>query len=361
MPPRLFAVLLNIPLFSGLALAQEEENARESYVLRANDVIELSVYQEPDLNKKVTVLKTGEAGFPLIGSVKVGGKTLAEASEEIRQLYAADYLRYPRVNLAVTEYAVDFVKVLGRVGSPGDIPIPQIGTLDLRAALATAGGITELSDRNKIQLKTIDGKLRTLTYDYIQKEGGKIILKSGDQVVVNDSPYAGMLVSVVGEVNKPGVVKVPNDGKLDIATALAQAGGLAELADTQAISVVRSSGSNAVYSLAEIQRGRASKVRLSGGDRLVVAKSRFAEATVSVLGKVAKPGLVKFPLNGRLDLLTAIAMAGGTTEMANIKKVIINRPNNKPVAYNLEKLRGDGVKTVWLYPNDEIKVSERWF
>lgn len=345
----------------GSLLAQDEVNLRESYVLRANDVVELSVYQEPDLDKKVTILKTGEAGFPLIGSVKIKGLTLAEAAEEIRKLYATDYIRNPRVNLSVTDYAVDFVKVVGRVQSPGDIPIPQIGGLDLRAAIATAGGITELADRKKIQLKTVAGTVTTYTYDYIQTQGGKVSLKSGDQVVVNDSPYAGQVVSVVGEVNTPGSIKIPNDGKLEIATALAQAGGLSSLADTQAISLVRSSGGTAVYSMAEIERGKASKIRLGGGDRLIVPKSRFANSVVSVLGQVKKPGLVKFPLDGRLDLLKAIAMAGGTTDLANVKKVILNRPGQKPVTYNLTKLRESGNKVIWLYPNDEVKVSERWF
>ena len=59
---------------------------REAYVLRPNDVVELSVYEEPDLTKIATILKTGEASFPLIGSVNLEGLSLGEAAEKIRAL-----------------------------------------------------------------------------------------------------------------------------------------------------------------------------------------------------------------------------------------------------------------------------------
>ena len=114
---------------SAFLVAQEEDganaNLREAYVLRPNDVVELSVYEEPDLAKIATILKTGEASFPLIGAVNLKGLSLGKASEKIRALYAADYIRYPRVNLSVSEYAVDYVNVIGMVTTPGKIPIPQ--------------------------------------------------------------------------------------------------------------------------------------------------------------------------------------------------------------------------------------------
>ncbi|MDB4435570.1 polysaccharide biosynthesis/export family protein, partial [bacterium] len=62
---------------SAFLVAQEEDganaNLREAYVLRPNDVVELSVYEEPDLAKIATILKTGEASFPLIGAVNLKG------------------------------------------------------------------------------------------------------------------------------------------------------------------------------------------------------------------------------------------------------------------------------------------------
>jgi polysaccharide export outer membrane protein len=339
------------------SLAQQEEGPRDSYVLRPGDVVHLSVYQEPELETTTTIVKTGEVSFPLIKYVDISGLTLAGASEKIRDRYAARYIRNPRVTLTVTEYVDDFVDVIGRVDVPGKVPFPDRGTLDLRYALAAVGGPTALADQSKIKLKSVTGEVREFSYEYIQKEGGKIILKSGDQVIVNDSPFAGLYVSVIGEVEKPGQFKIPTSGKLDLASALALAGGLTELADKEAITLNRSNGGTASYSFASIQRGQ---VSLSGGDRVIVSKSRFADATVSVLGEVKRPGLIKFPLDGRLDLIKAIAMAGGITELGNIKKIVLSRPGKGQWTYNLERLKAAGARVIWLFPNDEVKVIERW-
>lgn len=331
---------------------------RDTYVLRSDDVVELSVYQEPDLDKTATILKTGEAWFPLVDAVHIEGLTLVQASEEIRKRYAAEYIRYPRVSLTVTEYAVDYVSVIGRVVTPVKIPLTKVGGLDLRSALATAGGPTELADREKIEIKSADGASRVLTYEAILKSGDQMILKADDQVVVNDSPFAGKMVSVVGEVNNPDSVAIPSDGNLDIATALAKANGLTKLADENAIGLVRAKGGTLTFTLKEIQRGKASKLKLQGGDRIVVPKSRYVNATVSITGQVKNAGLVSFPLDGRLDLLKAIATAGGITDLANPSKVILSRPGADPLSYNLAKVRAGVYGTVWLSPDDEIKVSE---
>ena len=100
---------------------------------------------------------------------------------------------------------------------------------------------------------------------------------------------------------------------------------------------------------------------MRSGDRVDVAKSRFINSVISVIGQVKKPGLVKFPLDGRLDIFRAIAMAGGVTELANEKKIIVNRHGEGSKTYSLPKLRENKSQPLWLFPNDEIKVTERWF
>ncbi|MGC6457739.1 MAG: SLBB domain-containing protein [Akkermansiaceae bacterium] len=334
---------------------------REAYLLRPNDVVELSVYEEPDLAKTATILKTGEASFPLIGSVNLEGLSLGEAAEKIRALYAADYIRYPRVNLSVSEYAVDYVNVIGMVTNPGKVPIPQFGDLDLRAAVANAGGLTLLADREKIVYNPVSGKAQELSYDFIRQKGDTIILKSGDQVVVRESPFAGKTVLVSGEVSKPGTVSIPADGNLDLASALAQAGGLGEEADPGAIQLIRANGGTSSYTYQSVEKGEAGKIRLRGGDRLNIPKSRFVNAVVSVIGQVKQPGVVKFPLDGKLDVFRALALAGGTTELANEKKIILSRPGEDPKTLSLKELRENKSQPFWLFPSDELKVTERWF
>ncbi len=355
---------LSLASFSPL-MAQEEvapdSRLRDTYVLRSNDVVELSIYEEPDLAKTATILKTGEANFPLIGSVNLKGLSLAQASKKIGALYAADYIRYPRVNLSVSEYAVDFVNVIGMVTRPGKVPIPQLSQLDLREALANAGGLTPLADREKIIVKSVAGVIKEYSYDFIREKGDSVILTSGDQVVVSESPFAGKSILISGEVGKPGSIALPVDGRLEFAAALALAGGLGAAADPLAIRLIRANGGTSSYSYEAIEKGAAGKIAMRGGDRVDVAKSRFANSVITVIGQVKKPGLMKFPLDGRLDIFRAIAMAGGATELANEKKIIVNRPGEKPKTYSLPKLRETKGQPLWLFPNDEIKVTERWF
>jgi len=342
------------------AQAQPQADLRESYVLRANDVVKLSVYEEIDLNSVVTILKTGQAAFPLIGSFTIEGLSLREASEEIRSRYAADYLRYPKVTLTVSEYATEFATVIGQVTKPGTVPIPQIGSLDVGSALATVGGITEMADPENIQLITADGKVQVLSHDSIQGDAGRIIMKSGDKLIVNESLFSRSTVSVIGFVNKPDSYPIPKSGKMDLTSALATAGGLAPEADILKINVITSDGVTRSYSYQEIQAGAAGRIPLQGGDSVVVSKSPFVNMTVTILGQVKNSGALAFPLNGDFDLMTAIAMAGGFTQLADLKKVSVTRAQNKTV-YDVRKLVGNGNAAIKLQPNDIISVAERWF
>ncbi|MFO8027977.1 MAG: polysaccharide biosynthesis/export family protein, partial [Opitutales bacterium] len=91
----------------------------ENYVLKPSDVISIEVYQEEDLDKTVRVEGDGSIGLALIGKVKVGGMTVAEAQSLITDLYNRDYLVNPQVSVLVTSFSPKVVHVLGSVNSPG--------------------------------------------------------------------------------------------------------------------------------------------------------------------------------------------------------------------------------------------------
>lgn len=222
------------------ALAQSEgEKSDDTYILRPNDAVQLAVYEEPDLSVQVKILKTGQASFPLIGSVEIGGLRVAAAAEKIRDLYAKDYLVDPKLTLTVDDYAVDFISVIGQVNKPGQIPIPQSGNIDLGSALATAGGILENADTSNIQLVRANGSTTTLTLAAIQGAAGRTRLQSGDRIIVNESRFVRRFVTVLGRVGKPGAVPFPVDGRLDLVTAVAIAGGVTEMANPKKLTISR--------------------------------------------------------------------------------------------------------------------------
>lgn len=232
--------ILTVLLCVGFGAASGVFAAEDSsYVLRPNDSISLAVYEEPELSVEVRILKTGQASFPLIGSVQIGGLSVSEASTKIRDLYATDYLVDPKLTLTVNDYATEFISVIGAVLSPGQIPIPVSGNLDLASAMATAGGPSQIADTNNIQLVRADGSTTSYSIASIQGASGRVRLGAGDRIIVNQSRFVGKTVSVLGQVRRSGPVSFPLSGRLDLVTAISQAGGLTELANAKKVTINR--------------------------------------------------------------------------------------------------------------------------
>ena len=128
-----------------------------NYVLSANDMVKVKVFQEDDLESTLRVSKDGTATFPLIGVVKIGGKSPQDAAKLIRDLLAKDYLVNPQVNLTVIEYAKRRFVVLGQVQKPGAYDMPDRDSMRLLQAIGMAGGYTRIADPGKITLKRTHG------------------------------------------------------------------------------------------------------------------------------------------------------------------------------------------------------------
>lgn len=134
-------------------LPATETNAAETAVGRVfspNDVVSVKVYQEDDLNAKVTVDKNGMIMLPLLGPVKIGGMTIEQATTQIQALYGKDYLVDPHVNLTLEQFAQRRFTVLGEVHAPGSYDFPQGESVNLLEAIATAGGFTRLGESSKV-------------------------------------------------------------------------------------------------------------------------------------------------------------------------------------------------------------------
>lgn len=212
----------------------------DTYVLRPNDTIRLEVYEEPDLSVSVRILKTGHASFPLIGSLEVSGLSVGAAAAKIRNLYEIDYLVDPKLTLTVEEYATEFISVIGAVRSPGQIPMPVSGNLDLAAAMAIAGGLAESADANGIQLIRTSGAISAFSMaSIVSGANARVRLEAGDRIIVNQSAFVGKSLTVLGQVVRQGPLAFPVNGRLDLISAIAMAGGLSDLANPKKITINR--------------------------------------------------------------------------------------------------------------------------
>lgn len=273
MPSILRSVFAVFLLMQTMICYGEDKND-SSYILKANDVVRLSVYEEPDLSVQIRILQTGEASFPLIGSVQIGGQRVAAAAEKIRLLYAKDYLIDPKLTLTVDDYAVQYVSVIGAVKAPGQIPMPVSGRLDLASAIATAGGLAENADSQSIQLIRSSGATSSYSMNSIQSSAGSVLMSAGDRVIVNQSEFIGKTVSVLGQVGKPGPVAFPLEGRLDLVNAIALAGGMTPLANPKKVNINRKGTVTMVDFQSISQRGDKPYL-LQPGDVVTVAERLF--------------------------------------------------------------------------------------
>jgi len=136
-----------------------------SYILNVNDLVEVKVYKEDDLLTKTRVDQDGTISLPLIRTVTVSGRTIAEAREVIRQLYEKDYLVSANVLVTLLESSrtnkaakpkLKFT-VHGEVKKPGIIEIPEGEKVDLVNAIALAGDFTPLANKRKVTVKRREG------------------------------------------------------------------------------------------------------------------------------------------------------------------------------------------------------------
>jgi polysaccharide export outer membrane protein len=118
----------------------------QDYRLGAGDAIGVQVYQSPDLSIDARVSESGVISYPLVGSVQLGGLTIAEAEKKIGDaLRTGGFVKVPQVNIVLLQVRGNQVAVLGQVQKPGRFPL-ETTTTRVSDLLAAAGGVTPMGD-----------------------------------------------------------------------------------------------------------------------------------------------------------------------------------------------------------------------
>lgn len=155
------------------------------YRIGSEDVLEVVVYQDPELSRTVPVRPDGKISLPLLGDVEVSGKTARELARELDQLFEG-YVQSPRVTVIVHEINAPRVYVVGEVAHPGAYPLR--GRLDVIQALALAGGLGDFASRGRIVLirRTAEGEKRSVIDwdDIVGGSGSAPVLLPGDTIYV---------------------------------------------------------------------------------------------------------------------------------------------------------------------------------
>ena len=163
--------------------------------LRSGDMIEISVWQDPKLDRRVVVGPDGMIGFPLVGQIRVGGLTPQEVENLLRTRLQKNYTEKLDITVAraalnrdLEEETKPKVYVTGEVLRPG--PYFVRPTINVMQAIALAGGLGPFAARQRIQLhRKIDGVDSIFIFDYYAYTSGtntadNINLRSGDIIIV---------------------------------------------------------------------------------------------------------------------------------------------------------------------------------
>jgi len=206
--------------------------------IEPGDLLSVNVYDAPEFTSSYRVDTAGDLTIPLCGKVNLRGQTLIEAAHRIEAAFKENQILVaPQVSVDVTQYAGQYVTVLGEVGAPGRVAL--IAPTTLGEVLAEVGGLTPLASAHIHIRRGGDESAPDVEIPYarsqVNREAASMLLRPGDSVVV---PRAG-IVYVLGAVAKPGGYVMQEDGKLNVAEALAMSGGTILQANTGGLRVIR--------------------------------------------------------------------------------------------------------------------------
>ncbi len=255
--------------------SQEEvaaESKKSAYYLTPDDIVEISIYGEPDLSVTLQVSEGGTIRYPLLGEIKVEGLTADELANKIEELLANGYLLNPQANVVVKQYGK--IYIVGAVNEPGIYDLEKNNLTPLEAINFFAGGPKGNANLSRVKMYRKTGDAKTELILDLEKADPTFYLNVEDRIVVDE--YKD--IAIFGEVKNPG--KYTFKKGITVVDAISLAGGFTDIASQNGVRVVRLKGSEKQTIKVPVgyilRKGDRSKdIELEEGDTVVVPESWF--------------------------------------------------------------------------------------
>ena len=239
---RLAACLLAATaILAGPVIGQEAPSFQvNDYQIGPKDLLEIAVYELPELNGTFRVAEDGSITLSFLGKVEVAGFTAQGLEQRLATLLGQ---KYTPAGAHVTVFIREFQKisVIGAVGRPGMYEL--VGPTTLLMAIAQAGGLTaQTTNELNVYRTGSDGQQERISIklDDLTSGGNQalnIVLQPKDVIFI---PIDQTLnVFVLGEVRTPGAVPYLSSRKITLLQAVAQAGGPTEWAKKSKVTIKR--------------------------------------------------------------------------------------------------------------------------
>lgn len=158
-----------------------------NYVIGPEDLLDVSVWKEPDLTRTVPVRPDGKISLPLLSDVQAAGQTPTQLAATITDNLKR-YVTDPQVTVIVNAINSQRIYLLGEITRPGAYPLlPRMTVLQ---AISSAGGLTQYARAQRIYVLRESGNgQQRLAFNYKDFLKGKdpqqnVVLKVGDTIVI---------------------------------------------------------------------------------------------------------------------------------------------------------------------------------
>lgn len=194
---RRYLLIFVLSIVCSAEAVQAQTETGTDYTLAPGDRIEISVLEDPSLNRQALVRPDGKISMPLAGTVEAAGRTPEEVESLIRQRLARDFIEPPSVTVSLVGVGAEEAivapsfYVLGEVRQPGRHAFDEEKPVTVLQALAIAGGLDVFAARKRVQIRRhgTEGGDTLRLFDYDAAESGEqlpppFFLEDGDVIIV---------------------------------------------------------------------------------------------------------------------------------------------------------------------------------
>jgi len=263
-----------------------------NYILGPEDVINIEVFNLPELSKTVRVANDGTVTLPLIGRVQAAGLTTEQLRKELADKWGENYLQDPQVTVFVSEFKAKPVSVIGAVEKPGLYPLTGRRTLIEMLSMAggfgkratSAAGRTVLITRKSGfgDLQPVDG-MHVRGPDQIEIDLNRLLYTKDEALNIEMKPLDIISVSkadvvyVTGAVKRPGGFVLEDRPTMTVLQAIAMAEGFTPTSAKKSARILRTnqdgSKTEVPINLSKILSGKGQDTTLAANDILFVPDS----------------------------------------------------------------------------------------
>lgn len=245
------------------------------YKIGAKDLLEIKVFELPELSQTVRVAEDGSISLTLLGKVQASGLNAQDLEKKLAGLLDQKYTQAAHVTVFIREYQK--ASVFGAVTKPGNFEL--VGPTTLLQLISQAGGLTaDASDEIFVFRQEQDGAQKKIAVnldELINKGNQELNINIQPNDVVNVPLDQTLTVYLYGEVRNPGAIQFKRSKKVTVVQAISQAGGLSEWASGSRVTVKRkdpATGKETQFrvNVKRIISGKDQDLILADGDVIVI-------------------------------------------------------------------------------------------